>query len=252
MGEFEGKVIVVTGGGSGIGRATALLFGRDRARVAILDNREEAGCEAAEEIRREGGTGVFYKADVSCAEDLKRSFSDLTARFGGIDVLYANAAFQKISPLAETTEEDFNRTLAVNLTGTFLCCREAIAPMRAKGGGSIIICSSGHAFHTYPGYSAYAATKGGLVAFMRSAAVDLARENIRVNCIVPGATETPLLRDHFDKNPQDRERLIAQIPLRRLATPEDIARGVRLLASSDAAYITGAWLAVDGGLLAQG
>lgn len=252
MSEFEGKVVVVTGGGSGIGKATAQLFARDRARVAILDNREEPGCEAAEEIRREGGTAIFYKADISCAVDLKRCFADLTERYGGIDVLYANAAFQKITPLEETSEEDFNRTLAVNLTGTFLCCREAIGPLRAKGGGSIIVCSSGHAFHTYPGYSAYAATKGGLVAFMRSAAVDLAKDNIRVNCIVPGATETPLLRDHFDTHPQDKERLVAQIPLRRLATPEDIARGVRMLASSDAAYITGAWLAVDGGLLAQG
>lgn len=252
MSEFDGKVVVITGGGAGIGEATALLFGSERAQVVILDRQEQSGAAVAEEVRRRGGNALFLRTDISESGDVDRSFKEIAKQFGGVDVLFANAAVQSISSLEKTSEESWNRTLSVNLTGTFLCCRCAIEPMRTKGGGSIVICSSGHAFHTYPGYAAYAATKGAVVSFMRAAAVDLAGDNIRVNCLVPGATETALLRDHFDKNPEDRERLLKQIPMRRLATPEDIARGVRLLSSSDAAYITGTWLAVDGGLLAQG
>lgn len=252
MGEFSGRVVVITGGGSGIGEATALLFGSEQAQVVILDFQEESGAAVAEEIRRRGGSALFLHTDISVSRDVEQSFKEIAKHFGGVDVLVANAAVQSIASLEKITEESWNRTLSVNLTGAFLCCRAAIEPMRTKGGGSIVICSSGHAFHTYPGYAAYAATKGALVSFMRAAAVDLASDNIRVNCIVPGATETALLRDHFDKHPADRERLLKQIPMRRLATPEDIARGVRLLSSRDAAYITGTWLAVDGGLLAQG
>jgi len=124
--------------------------------------------------------------------------------------------------------------------------------MRRQKRGSIIIASSGHAFQSYNGYPGYAATKGGQLAFMRATALDCAADGIRVNCIVPGATETQLLKEHFENNPAEKERLLEKIPLARLATPEDIARGVRMLASDDAAYITGSALVVDGGLLAQG
>ncbi len=124
--------------------------------------------------------------------------------------------------------------------------------MRRQGGGCIVICSSGHAFNTYPGYAGYATTKGGLISLMRATALDLAPYGIRVNGLVPGAVDTPLLRYHFQQHPEDEQRLLAKIPFGRVATPEDIARGVRLLASRDASYITGTWLAVDGGLLAHG
>jgi NAD(P)-dependent dehydrogenase (short-subunit alcohol dehydrogenase family) len=124
--------------------------------------------------------------------------------------------------------------------------------MRKQKSGSIIIVSSGHAFQSYNGYPGYAATKGGQLAFMRAAALDCAGDGIRVNCIIPGATETRLIREHFENNPSEKDRLLEKIPLRRLAKPEEIAKGIRMLASEDASYITGSALVVDGGLLAQG
>jgi 3-oxoacyl-[acyl-carrier protein] reductase len=152
----------------------------------------------------------------------------------------------------EMSEEEWNDQIQVNLSGTFFCCKEVIPVMRRQKSGSIVIASSGHAFQSYNGYPGYAATKGGQLAFMRAAALDCAADGIRVNCIVPGATETRLLKEHFENNPAEKARLLEKIPLARLATPEDIARGVRILASDDAAYITGSALVVDGGLLAQG
>lgn len=252
MGEFQGKVIVVTGGGSGIGKATSLLFAREQSRIVILDWNETAGQETLQQIQAEGGEGIFLKADISQTADIQQSLANAAESYGGIHILFANAAVQINTPLEETTEDDWNRMLSVNLTGTFLCCREVAPYMRRQGGGCIVICSSGHAFNTYPGYAGYATTKGGLLSFMRSAALDLAPHGIRVNCLMPGATDTPLLRYHFQQHPEDEKRLLAKIPLGRVATPEDIARGVRLLASNDASYITGTWLAVDGGLLAHG
>jgi NAD(P)-dependent dehydrogenase (short-subunit alcohol dehydrogenase family) len=142
--------------------------------------------------------------------------------------------------------------IAANLTGTFLCCKVASKYMKKQKSGCIIICSSGHAFVSYPGYTGYAATKGGQVAFMHAAALDLAPYGIRVNCIIPGATDSPLLRYHFSVHPEDEKKILEKIPLGRFATGEDIACGVRMLASPDASYITGSCLLVEGGLLARG
>jgi NAD(P)-dependent dehydrogenase (short-subunit alcohol dehydrogenase family) len=252
MGEFAGKVIVITGGGSGIGHGTALLFACERSRVAVLDRNDSNSQETLNQIKAAGGEGLFIKADVSRSAEVFPAMKTIVERWGRIDVLFANAAVQINKPLAETTEEDWDETIDVNLKGAFLCCKHVIPVMREQKQGSIVICSSGHAFETYPNYTAYAATKGGLVAFMRAAALDCAPYGIRVNCIIPGATDSPLLRYHLRNCPEDEQRILASIPLRRFATPEDIAKGVRFLASSDASYITGTWLAVDGGLLAQG
>jgi len=252
MGEFAGKVIVITGGGSGIGHGTALLFACERSRVAVLDRNDSNSQETLNQIQAMGGEGLFIKADVSRSAEVLPAMKTIVERWGRIDVLFANAAVQINKPLPETTEEDWDETIDVNLKGAFLCCKHVIPVMREQKQGCIVICSSGHAFQTYPNYTAYAATKGGLVAFMRAAALDCAPYGIRVNCIIPGATDSPLLRYHLRNCPEDEHRILASIPLRRFATPEDIAEGVRFLASSDASYITGTWLAVDGGLLAQG
>jgi len=252
MGEFAGRGVLVTGGASGIGKATALLFGREQANVGVIDCNQAGARETAALVEEAGGNALALEADVSCAADVHRAVDAMIRKFGRIDVLFANAAVQVNQPLDQTTEDDWNRMLSVNLTGTFLCCKAVIPAMRQQRRGSVIISSSGHAFQTYPGYTAYAATKGGLVAFMRAAALDYAADGIRVNCVIPGATDTPLLRYHFRNYPQDEQRLLATIPLGRLGTPEDVARAVRMLASDDASYITGTWLAVDGGLLARG
>ena len=249
---MQPRVILITGGASGIGRATAQLFAADGDRVAILDSNAEAGEATAGAIRQAGGQVLFVHADIGSHSEVQEAVRKVVEAYSRIDILFANAALQINAPLDQTAEEDWTRSLAVNLTGTFNCLKAVVKPMKAQGGGSIVVCSSGHAFNTYPGYAAYGTTKAGLLALTRSAAIDLAPYNIRVNCLIPGATETPLLRYHFDNAPEDERRLLAKIPLGRLASPEDIARGVRLLCSADAAYITGTWLAVDGGQLAHG
>jgi NAD(P)-dependent dehydrogenase (short-subunit alcohol dehydrogenase family) len=250
--EFAEKVIVITGGGSGIGRGTALLFARERSRVAVIDWNESAGSEVKSLIQEAGGQGLFIKADVSQSVQVQQAFSEIVERFGTIDILFSNAAVQVNSPLMEATEEEWDQMNSVNLKGAFLCCKCAIPVMQQQRRGCIVISSSGHAFHTYPGYTAYAATKGGLLAFVRAAALDAAPYGIRVNCLIPGATDTPLLRYHLRNCPDDEARIKAKIPLGRFGRPEDVAKAVRFLASDDAAYITGTWLAVDGGLLASG
>jgi len=252
MSEFSGRGVLITGGASGIGKATALLFGREQANVGVIDWNHAGAQDTAAEIQEAGGNALALPADVSSAADVQRVVDAMLEEFGRIDVLFANAAVQINQPLDETSEDDWNRMMSVNLTGTFLCSKAVIPAMRRQRSGCIIISSSGHAFQSYPGYTAYAATKGGLVAFMRAAALDYAADGIRVNCVIPGATDTPLLRYHFKNYPQDEPRLLATIPLGRLATPEDVAKAVRILASDDAAYITGTWLAVDGGLMARG
>jgi NAD(P)-dependent dehydrogenase (short-subunit alcohol dehydrogenase family) len=252
MGQFTDKAVIVTGGGSGIGKACALLFGKEQAPVVVVDWNESAAQSTAAEINRADGNALAIYADVGNAKDVKNVVSEVMQHFGRIDILFANAAVQVIKPIDETSDEDWERVIAANLRGTFLTCREVVPVMRRQRSGCIVIASSGHAFQSYAGYAAYASTKGGQLAMMRALAIDCAGDGIRVNCVVPGATETDLLRAHFSNNPEEKQRLLSKIPLGRLATPEDIARSVRLLASEDAAYITGTSLVVDGGLLAQG
>ena len=254
MGEFEGKVAVITGAGSGIGRGAALLFGRERAKVVVIDWNAPAGEETSSLISQQGGEALFLKTDIGASQEVEQAVKAIVACYGRIDVLFANAAVQFNKPVVETTEEEWERLHRVNLKGTFLCCKYVIPVMQKQRSGSIIISSSGHAFVTYPSSSSYAASKGGLVAFMRGAALDYAADGIRVNCVIPGATDTPLLRNYLKVCPSpeaEEKRIIDSIPLRRFATPEDIAKAVRFLASSDAGYITGTCLSVDGGLLAQ-
>lgn len=255
MSEFNGEVVMITGAASGIGRATALLFGRERARVLAVDRNETAVLETAKMVQREGGEALALKADVASEDDLKSVVATAVERYGRIDVLFANAATQIAKSVVETTAQEWDGLHAVNLKGAFLCCKHVIPVMQKHGGGRIVISSSGHAFYTYPNCSAYAASKGGLLAFMRGVALDYASDGIRVNCVVPGATDTPMLRNYLCDctDPGEEEaRIISTIPLKRFAQPEDIAKAVRFLCSSDASYITGTWLAVDGGLLAQG
>ena len=255
MGELTGKIIMVTGGGSGIGRATALLFGNEGSRVAVVDWKGLAAQETASAIEQAGGEALPIEADVSKSGDVRKAVDSVIERYGRIDVLFACAAVQITRPAADTDEDEWDHLHSINLKGTFLCCKYVIPHMQRQKGGNIVIASSGHAFVTYPNSSAYAGTKGGLLAFMRGVALDYAADGIRVNCVVPGATDTFLLRNYLNScaDPQAEERrIVSGIPLGRLAQPEDIAKTVRFLASSDAAYITGTWLAVDGGLLAHG
>lgn len=252
MGEFANQVVVITGGGSGIGKACANLFGREQAIVVVVDWNEKAAENTVREIESAGGVGLAIKADVASSPQVKAAIAKTVERFCRIDIVFANAAVQVIQSVDTTSDEQWDQVISANLKGTFVCCREVVPIMRRQKSGCIVIASSGHAFQSYAGYAAYASSKGGQLAMMRAMAIDCAAYGIRVNCIVPGATETELLRAHFRNNPEERQRLLSKIPMGRLASPEDIACGVRMLASKDAAYITGTSLVVDGGLLAQG
>jgi NAD(P)-dependent dehydrogenase (short-subunit alcohol dehydrogenase family) len=249
---LSNRVIVITGGTSGIGKDTAILFARDKEHVVIMSRSEKAGAETVAQIQAEGGSVLYLKTDIGNEEQVEASFAKVIEKFGRIDVLYANAAIQICKPVLELSKQEWDTMISANLTGTYLATKTAAKYMKEKKSGCIIIASSGHAFLSYPGYTGYAATKGGQVAFMHAAAIDLAPYGIRVNCIIPGATETPLMTYHLSIHPEDEQKIKSKIPLGRFATGEDIARGVRILASEDAGYITGSCLMVEGGLLAQG
>ena len=251
---MEDKVVVITGAAHGIGRATAAVFSAEGAIAVLADVEHAAAEEAAREIVAGGGKACAIDCNVSQGESVRRMVTLVMERFGRIDVLHANAAIQINKQAVEITEEDWDNMHGVNLRGVFLTCKYVIPVMRTQKKEAIVITSSGHAFATYPNCSAYAATKGGELAYMRGLALDYARDGIRVNCVIPGATDTRLVQGYINEseNPDEtRKRLLDSIPLRRLATPEEIGRAVLFLASDHAGYITGTSLAVDGGLLAQ-
>ncbi len=255
MWNLEGRTAIVTGAGHGIGRATALLLASAGVRVVAADIEEPAALETCQAIEQAAGVAIPFVADLSVAASAQRMLDTTLAAFGGVDILFANAAIQMVKPAAAMSESDWDRLMAVNLKAVFLCCRAVIPAMQAARRGTIVIAASGHAFATYRGFSAYAATKGALVAFMRGVALDYAADGIRSNCVIPGATHTRLLQDFFNESDDPaaaRQHLEQTIPLGRLATPEDVGKAVLFLASDHASYITGTCLAVDGGLMAQG
>jgi meso-butanediol dehydrogenase / (S,S)-butanediol dehydrogenase / diacetyl reductase len=254
MWNMAGRVIVVTGGAQGIGRAAARLFAAEGATAVIADVEQDAAAATEREIAVAGGKAWALCCDVSDSASVRAMVDAVIGRFARIDVLFANAAVQITEEAGRTEESDWDRLHAINLKGVFLCCKYVIPVMQAQKSGAIVISSSGHAFATYPKCSVYAATKGGQLAFMRGLALDYAQDGIRVNCVIPGATDTRLVRGFIEASPDPeaaRAKLIGSIPMRRLASPEDIARAVLFLASDYASYITGTSLAVDGGLLAQ-
>lgn len=251
---MEQKVAVITGAGNGIGRATAAAFASAGARVAVVDIDARAAEETTTAINKSGGHAHPFACDVSQDASVQKLVADIMATYQRIDVLHANAAIQITRPAIEVTGEEWDRLHGVNLKGVHLTCRYVIPIMRSQRGGAIVITSSGHAFATYRNCSAYAATKGGQVAYMRGLALDYASDGIRVNCVIPGATDTRLVRDYIreSEDPEKAEaQLLASIPLARLARPEEISQAVLFLASDHASYITGSSLVVDGGVLAR-
>lgn len=252
---MKDKVVIVTGGANGIGRATAEVFAREGASVVIADWERDAAEKAAREIQSSFATALALECDVSRKESVSEMVQAVLERFGRIDVLHANAAVQLTKPAGETSEEEWDRVHNVNLKGVFFSCKYVIPAMQRARRGAIVITSSGHAFASYPNFSAYAATKGGELAFMRALALDYAGDGIRVNCVIPGATDTRLIQQYISESDDPegtRRRLFESIPMRRLAKPKEVGEAVLFLASHYAAYITGTSLVVDGGLLAQG
>lgn len=247
---LRGKVALVTGAGSGIGRVAALLFAREGARIVATDVAEDALGTLVSEIRNSGGEALPIPGDVTRSSDVERAVKEAVRQFGKLDVLYNNAGIfpDEDTSVVDTAEATLDRVLAVNLKGVFLCCKYGIPALLDAGGGSVINIASFVALMgcTVP-QDAYTASKGGVLALTRSLAVQYGRNNIRANAICPGPIETPLLRQLL-ADPAKRNLRLNRIPLGRFGRPEDVAYAGLYLASDESAWVTGTTFVVDGGI----
>jgi NAD(P)-dependent dehydrogenase (short-subunit alcohol dehydrogenase family) len=252
--KLRDKVAIITGAGKGIGQGIARVFVKYGAKVVVADWDEAAGAQTAEELRQAGGDAIFVKCDVSNEEQVKALIQATLDRYGRIDILVNNAGIGVYTPVLETSLEQWNRCLAVNLTGVFLCSKYALPHIKAAGGGAIVNIASVHSYQNVGGTAPYAASKGGVVALTRVMAIDHGRDNIRVNAICPGWIDTPLIRGIFANAPdpvEARRAVERRQILGRLGTPEEVGEAAAFLASDEASYITGASLMVDNGMTAQ-
>jgi len=251
---FENKAIIVTGAGNGMGRASALAFAREGGGVAVADINAADGQATVRQIADAGGRAIFVQCDVRRAADVQRLVAATVDAFGGVDVLHNNAGVVVYGTVVDMPEEDWDRVLDINLKGPFLTCKYAIPEMRRRGGGSIVNTASVQAFATQQQVAAYSASKGAIVSFTMTVALDHAAENIRCNCIAPGSIQTPMLEAAANlfsaHDPAQALRDWGRAhPLGRVGTPEEVAKLVLFLASDDAAFCTGGCYRVDGGLL---
>ena len=253
---LEGQKALVTGGASGIGRAVAIALGQAGADVVVNFRRgEDQANEAAAEIRKCGSRAYAQKADVSDEEQVKNMYQKMIREFGTIDILINNAGLQKDAPFDEMTLDQWNTVINVNLTGQFLCAREAVREFKRRGvvkavscaAGKIICMSSVHETIPWAGHVNYAASKGGVMLMMKSIAQEVAPFRIRVNSIAPGAIRTPINRQAWE-TPEAYDKLMELVPYKRIGEPEDIARAAVWLASDNADYVNGISLFVDGGM----
>lgn len=244
---LKDKVMVVTGGGSGIGQAAALRCAKEGAKIVVMDIVEAGGRETVNALKAQGSVGVFIKADVTQEADWIAAMDETERRYGRIDVLFNNAGSNLSKPVTEVTVEEWDSLIALNLKGVFLGAKHAIIRMLKTGGGSIINTSSSFGVIAFPKMPAYCASKGGIIMLTRQLALDYAKQNIRVNCICPGPTLTPRVKAHFAKGDVSSDSVLGGVPMGRFAEPEEIAGPVLFLASDDASYMTGAALVVDGG-----
>ncbi|MDP3062361.1 MAG: glucose 1-dehydrogenase [Chloroflexota bacterium] len=248
---LEGKVALVSGAARGIGAATARLFAREGARVAISDILEAEGARTAEEIRAAGGEASYVRLDVRAPDDWKRAVDATVSKYGRLDILVNNAGIQIARPSFEqVTLEDWEKVMAVNATGVFLGCKAVVEQMKRQRSGSVVNISSISGIVGISAQAAYAASKGGVRIFTKYLAIQLARYGIRANSIHPGGVET-VMTNFGGTDPEARKRSIAAHPLGRLGQPEDIAYGALYLASDEASWVTGSELVIDGGYTAQ-
>jgi NAD(P)-dependent dehydrogenase (short-subunit alcohol dehydrogenase family) len=244
--KLRDRVALVTGAASGIARATAQRFAGEGASVIVADANAAGGQETVELILAGGGSASFVQLDVADAQQVKGTVEEVVNRYGRLDVLFNGAAILFYGTAVETTVDDWSRMLAINLTGTFLCCRAALPHMLARSSGSIINISSTTGAHDACAHAvAYVTSKGGVHMFSRALAIDHARQGIRVNVICPGPTDTPMLRKAMTA--EQLEAFADSYPMGRLGKPEEIAAAALFLASDDASFVTGATLYVDGG-----
>jgi NAD(P)-dependent dehydrogenase (short-subunit alcohol dehydrogenase family) len=252
-GVLNGKVALITGGASGIGRATALLFARKGAAVAVVDVNEPEGQAVVETIIDKGGQAMFLRCDVTRAADCQLAVRQTVEQLGKLDILFNNAGIIRRASVVETSEEEWDLVIATNVKSVFLFSKYAIPIMAEGGGGVIINIASGWGLVGGRNAASYCASKGAVVLLTKAMALDHGAQNIRVNCICPGSTDTPMLRNEAIQLDKPEEQFLAesaQRPLQRVGRPEEIAQAALYLAGDTSSFVTGTALVVDGGGLA--
>jgi len=247
---FKNKVAIVTGGSSGIGRATALAFAKKGAKVVVVDWKENE--EMLHLIKDSGGEAIFIKCDVSKTEDIKAMVEKTIATFGRLDYAFNNAGIEgKSAPTQDCTEENWDQTIGVNLKGIWLCMKYEIPEILKQGKGAIVNCASVAGLVGFAGLPAYVASKHGVVGLTKTAALECAKLGIRVNAVCPGVIQTPMIDRLTGKTKEAVEQFTELEPVGRFGQPEEIANAVVWMCSDEASFVTGIAMAVDGGFVAQ-
>ncbi len=249
---FADKVVFITGASSGIGKASAVAFAEAGAKVVACDVNMDAGMSLVNEIKGKGGDALFIKCDVSKAEDVKTAIEGTIKKFGRLDFAFNNAGIEGISaPTPDCTESNWDQTININLKGVWLCMKYQIPHMLRQGGGAIVNCSSIAGLVGFPGIPAYTASKHGVIGLTKTAALEYAKSNIRINAICPGVIQTPMIDRFIHGEVQIQRQLAAGEPVGRVGQPEEIANAAMWLCSNQSSFVTGDSLVVDGGWVAQ-
>jgi NAD(P)-dependent dehydrogenase (short-subunit alcohol dehydrogenase family) len=251
--KLKGRIAIVTGAASGIGRASAIAFAREGACVAVVDLNERGGGETVNAIESEGGEAFFARTDVTREAEVVSMVEETAKRWGRIDIVFNNAGILLVKPIDEMSEEEWDRVMAVNVKSAFLAAKHVVPHMRRIGKGAILNTGSIASFTGQVGTPVYSASKGAIALLTKSLALDLGRDGIRVNCICPGITDTPMLREHLGRGEEGEARIrarLARVPLGKMLSPEDVARAALYLVSDESEGITGVLHVVDGGLIA--
>jgi meso-butanediol dehydrogenase/(S,S)-butanediol dehydrogenase/diacetyl reductase len=251
---LENKIAIITGGGDGLGQASAVLFAKEGASVVVADMDPARGMKTVDMIKNQNGEAMFVEVDISKEDSVKNMVEKVVDAYGRIDILVNSAGIFIEATVLNTSVEDWDKIMAVNLRGIFLGCKYVIPEMIKAGKGSIVNIGSEAGITGWENATAYAASKGGVVNMTRCLALDFAKHNIRANCVCPGTTETPMLKKALEiaPDPKKARRFFESRPLLRLGRPEEIAAGILYLASDESLYATGAILSIDGGKTAGG